>query len=221
MRNALIIVPLIMIAAVVQKLCFSQRFVKQTDGLSPATILEQGLRGIAAVQAYNLEEKVGKDFSESLKPEAAGKIKLGIVSGLVYGFSQFAIFSTFAVVFYVGAILLTQQGLLFVNFFTSLLAVMFGAIGVASVNADFKSKQDGQAAGIGMNVSCFENVSFVSFTLILPFIVNTSAARIFAISDEPLDTTDPFCDKGDKPGSLSGSITFDSCYFSYPTRLVR
>jgi len=187
---ALCCVPLIMIAAVVQKLCFSQRFVKQTDGLSPATILEQGLRGIAAVQAYNLEEKVGKDFSESLKPEAAGKIKLGIVSGLVYGFSQFAIFSTFAVVFYVGAILLTQQGLLFVNFFTSLLAVMFGAIGVASVNADFKSKQDGQAA----------------------------AARIFAISDEPLDTTDPFCDKGDKPGSLSGSITFDSCYFSYPTR---
>lgn len=140
-------VPMIMGAAVVQKICFSRRFVKKAEGLSPATILEQGLRGIAAVQAYNLEEKVGDDFSQSLKPEAAGKVKLGIISGLVYGFSQFAIFASFALVFYVGAILLTTQGMLFVDFFTSILAVMFGAIGVASVNADFKSKQDGQAAG--------------------------------------------------------------------------
>lgn len=54
----------------------------------------------------------------------------------------------------------------------------------------------------------------------LPFIANASAARIFAISDDPLDTTDPFCGKGEKPDSLNGSITFDSCYFSYPTRYV-
>lgn len=46
------------------------------------------------------------------------------------------------------------------------------------------------------------------------------AARIFAIADEPLGTTDPFCGKGDSPSSLSGSIAFDSCYFSYPTRYV-
>lgn len=189
---ALACVPLIMCAAVVQALCFSQRFVKETDGLSPATILEQGLRGISAVQAYNLQDKVGNDYSESLRPEAAGKVKLGVVSGLVYGFSQFAIFASFALIFYIGSIMLTQYGMLFVNFFTSILAVMFGAIGVASVNADFKAKQDGQAA----------------------------AARIFKISDEPLDSTDPFCDKGQKPSSVSGSITYDACYFSYPTRQV-
>jgi len=144
---ALACVPLIMCAAVVQAICFSQRFVKQDDGLSPATILEQGLRGISAVQAYNLEGKVGDDYCESLKPEASGKVKLGCVSGMVYGFSQFAIFSSFALIFYVGAWLLVNKGLLFVNFFTSILAVMFGAIGVASVNADFKARQDGQAAG--------------------------------------------------------------------------
>jgi len=144
---ALACVPLIMCAALVQAICFSKRFVRQEDGLSPATILEQGLRGISAIQAYNLEGKVSDNYSESLKPEAAGKVKLGCVSGMVYGFSQFAIFSSFSLIFYVGSWLLARQGLLFVNFFTSILAVMFGAIGVASVNADFKARQDGQAAG--------------------------------------------------------------------------
>lgn len=189
---ALCCVPLIMCAAVVQAICFSQRFIKEDDGLSPATILEQGLRGISAVQAYNIQGKVGDDYSESLKPEAAGKVKLGIVSGLVYGFSQFATFASFALIFFVGSLLLVNQGLQFVNFFTSILAVMFGAIGVASVNADFKAQQDGQAA----------------------------AARIFKIADDPLDSTDPFCDKGEKPSSVDGSITYDACYFSYPTRYV-
>lgn len=187
---ALACVPLIMCAAFVQALCFSQTFVKETDGLSPATILEQGLRGISAIQAYNLQGKVADDYSESLKPEAAGKVKLGMVSGLVYGFSQFAIFASFALIFYVGSILLVEYGMQFVDFFTSILAVMFGAIGVASVNADFKAKQDGRAA----------------------------AARIFKISDEQLDSTDPFCNKGEKPSSVEGAIDYDACYFAYPTR---
>ena len=58
------------------------------------------------------------------------------------------------------------------------------------MNADFKAKQDGQAA----------------------------AARIFAITDAPLDNSDPFSDKGEKPSSLDGAISFESCCFHYPTR---
>jgi ABC-type multidrug transport system fused ATPase/permease subunit len=187
---AIACVPLIMGASVVQALCLSKRFVKEHEGLSPATILEQGLRGITAVQAYNLQGRVGDDYSTALQPEVKGKVKLGFISGAVYGFSQFAIFVSFALVFFVGSKLLLEQGLLFVDFFTSILAVMFGAIGVGQVNADFKAQQDGRAA----------------------------AARIFAIADEPLDEMDPFSEKGEKLSSLDGSIAFESCYFNYPSR---
>ena len=58
------------------------------------------------------------------------------------------------------------------------------------VCADFKSRQDGQAA----------------------------AARIFAIVDEPFDDTDPFSAEGKTPDSLSGFIKFDKCHFAYPSR---
>eukprot|EP00978_Attheya_sp_CCMP212_P044954 scaffold328193_cov44-Attheya_sp.AAC.1 len=63
----------------------------------------------------------------------------------------------------------------FATFFTGVLAVMFGAIGVAQVNADFNARKDGQAA----------------------------AARIFKIVDEPLDGTDPFSEAGDTPDSFN------------------
>ena len=55
---ALACVPFIMGAAIIQKVCMSKRFVEETDGLSPPTLLEQGLRGISSIQAYGLEEKM-------------------------------------------------------------------------------------------------------------------------------------------------------------------
>lgn len=78
----------------------------------------------------------------------------------------------------------------FTSFFTALLAIMFAAFGVGQVNADFNSKYAGLAA----------------------------AQRIFNLIDEPLDNDDPFSTAGDKPGSLTGSITFHDVSFSYPTR---
>ena len=125
-----------------------------------------------------------------LVPERKGKTRKGVIAGLVFGLSQCSIFCSFALVFWVGSELLTQNKVDFVSFFTPVLAVMFGAVAVAQVNADFSSRQDGQAA----------------------------AARIFKIVDEPLDDKDPFSKEGQKLSSLSGAITYEAVSFAYPTR---
>ena len=91
--------------------------------------MEQGLRGIASVQAYGLESKVGADYEVSLEPESNGKVKQGMVAGAVFGFTQFSVFVSFALVFFVGSQLLVQVKIDFISFFTSVLAVMFGALG--------------------------------------------------------------------------------------------
>ena len=109
---------------------------------------------------------------------------------MVFGFSQFAIFVSFSILFLVGSYLLITYGIMFVDFFTSLLAVMFGALGVAQINADFNARADGLLA----------------------------AGRLFALIDEPLDDTDPFDATGDKPNSLDGNINFEGINFHYPTR---
>jgi ATP-binding cassette subfamily B (MDR/TAP) protein 1 len=186
---AIACVPLIVGAPVLLARCTNPRVVEQ-EGLSSATILERGLHDISLIQAYNLQEAVSDQYAEALKPDASYKVKQGVYSGLVFGFSQFAIFSTFAIIFYAGIQLMINGKVAFVDFFTALLAVMFAAFGVGQTNADFSSKRKGLAA----------------------------AARIFAIADEPLDKDDPFSQKGTTPSSIVGSVTFESITFSYPTR---
>ena len=88
-------VPLIMGAAFVQAKCTKRKVIEQ-DGVSSATILERGLDNIALVQAYDLQENVSDQYSKSLAPVAKDKVRQGVISGAVFGFSQFAIFCTFA-----------------------------------------------------------------------------------------------------------------------------
>eukprot|EP01082_Thalassiosira_pseudonana_P012541 g11433.t1.1.5e17418b g11433 g11433.t1 contig5:842324-846534(+) len=142
---AIACVPLILAAGFFQVICLKKRMKTAIDGPSPPTIMEQGLRGIASVQAYNLETKVGDDYEQALEPESSGKVRRGIVAGFVFGFSQMAIFVSFSIIFYVGTNMLVSEGLFFTNFFTALLSVMFGALGASQVSADFNSRQRGRA----------------------------------------------------------------------------
>lgn len=140
---AIACVPFIMIAGMLQVCCSRKKMKSETEGVSPPTIMEQGLRGIASVQAFNLENKVGDDYANALEPESAGKVKSGMIAGFVFGFSQMAVFVSFAVVFAVGSKLMIQVEIGFEEFFTSVLAVMFGALGASQVSADFNSRQRG------------------------------------------------------------------------------
>ena len=188
--TAILCVPIIMASSFVQTCCLRRTSTHRDEGLSPESIFENGLRGIDAVQSYGLHLKVADDYSKALIPQSKNHTRVGVMAGLVYGLSQFATFGSFAIVFYVGVDLLISQKVNFVEFFTPLLAVMFGAIGIAAVNADFNAQKDGLAA----------------------------ANRIFKIIDEPLDNMDPFNTGGETPGSLNGSLVFKDCTFAYPTR---
>lgn len=143
---AIACVPFIMIAGMIQVCCLRKKTLGPINSPSPPTIMEQGLRGISSVQAYNLESKVGDDYERALGPESGGKVRSGIVAGTAYGFTQMAVFVSFAVVFYVGSILMLDGRVDFVGFFTSVLAVMFGALGASQVSADFNSRQRGLVA---------------------------------------------------------------------------
>jgi ABC-type multidrug transport system fused ATPase/permease subunit len=186
---AIACIPFIMFASFVQAKCTKYAQFKQ-QGVSSSTILEQGLREISLVQAYSLQEKVADDYDNALAPFSKHKVKEGAIAGFVFGFSQFAIFTTFSLLFYAGVQLMVKGQVSFTNFFTALLAVMFAAFSLGQANSDFDAQRNGEEA----------------------------AARIFAIVDEPHDSTDPFSSVGSMPSSLDGSIDFNQCYFAYPTR---
>mmetsp|Transcript_84198 Transcript_84198/g.126234 ORF Transcript_84198/g.126234 Transcript_84198/m.126234 type:complete len:1341 (+) Transcript_84198:186-4208(+) len=189
--TAIACLPLMVVAGLLQTLCTGQKYKPESEGeLSPPTILEQGLRGITSVQAYNLQDKVGDDYATALEPEKAGKVREGIASGLVFGFSQCMVFSSFALVFYVGTDLLVEVEINFLEFFTALLAVMFGAIGASQVSADFRERQLGRAA----------------------------AARLFSVIEEDSVEDGNHIPEPENGGSVEGGLEFKECEFAYPTR---
>lgn len=132
---AMACIPFIVGAGMLQSWCTKPRVIEQRGGISAATILERGLNDISLIKAFNMQEKVSDQYSEALKPDAAYKAKAGLYSGLAFGFSQFATFSTFALLFYAGIMLMVNQKVAFPNFFTSLLAVMVSVpLSVATIN---------------------------------------------------------------------------------------
>lgn len=58
----------------------------------------------------------------------------GLIAGAAFGYSQAIIFWVFALLFYVGAVLVDDGTVEYKNFFTAMFAVIFGAFGVGQVS---------------------------------------------------------------------------------------
>jgi ABC-type multidrug transport system fused ATPase/permease subunit len=129
---AIACVPFILFASFVEARC-TRRAEYVEKGVSASTIMEQGIREISLVQAYNLEVNMADSYAKALEPLSMNKVKEGIAAGFVFGFSSFATYSTFAILFYAGLELMSSQKVDFSDFFASLLAVMFAALTVAQV----------------------------------------------------------------------------------------
>lgn len=189
---AIACVPFILGAGILQVSCSGRQPIRDDDGnsVSPATLLERSFHDIIVLQAYNLQDSVSEQYCEACVPDAAYKKKQGFYSGLAFGFSQFSVFSTFALIFWAGIRLMVNGKVGFVEFFVSLLAVMFSALGAGQTGADFSSRRAGLEAG----------------------------SRLFEVADEEMDEDDPLSINGEKLDKLSGTVDFKACHFAYPVR---
>eukprot|EP00985_Skeletonema_marinoi_P011151 scaffold5282_cov242-Skeletonema_marinoi.AAC.1 len=159
--------------------------------VSPETLLERSLANIVVLQAFGLRDDTSRKYDLALEPDANFKKKSAAYTGLAFGLSQFAVFGTFAVVFYAGVSLMLSGKLQFTDFFVALLSVMFSSFGAGQCGADFSSRKRGLE----------------------------SAARLFEVADGSMeDGNDPTSDAGNKPDSLEGKVSFKNCHFAYPTR---
>jgi ATP-binding cassette subfamily B (MDR/TAP) protein 1 len=187
---AICCIPFILGASILQAKCASRqpKHRREINSVSAATLLERAFHDIVVLQAYGLQDDASMKYSKSLEPDSEFKKKQGFYNGLAFGISQFAVFSTFAIIFSVGIQLMINLQIGFIDFFVALLAVMFSALGAGQTGADFSSRQAGLEAG----------------------------ARLFEIVDGSADEDDPLSMKGSKPSSLIGKVEFKACHFAYP-----
>ena len=195
---AICCIPFILGASILQATCAARqpKHRLEANSVSAATILERAFHDIVVLQAYGLQDDASMKYANALEPDADFKKKQGFYNGLAFGISQFAVFSTFALIFWAGIKLMIKGRLEFIEFFVALLAVMFSAFGAGQTGADFSSRQTGLEA----------------------------AARLFAIVDGSSDNNDenhnddPLSTVGSTPSSMHGKVEFKACHFAYPTR---
>ncbi|CAM9323517.1 unnamed protein product [Pylaiella littoralis] len=189
---AFAMIPLIAFAGIVQMAMLTGGY-GDDDGLDggggAAGLLSSSLQGMTTVTAFNMQEKLAQDYKEASESSLDARRRRGLIAGGAFGYSQAIIFWVFALLFYVGAILVDDGTLEYDRFFTAMFAVIFGAFGVGQISSDTKDASEGEQA----------------------------AAKIFRLTDEPLNI-DPLSEEGAKPGEVEGALEFKNIFFAYPSR---
>jgi ATP-binding cassette subfamily B (MDR/TAP) protein 1 len=189
---AVALVPLIGFAGVVHMAMLNGAY-GDTEGLdggrSASSILSGTLNAISTVHAFNMQRRMCDTFHAAIKDSGAGRRKRGLVSAVVFGYSQGITFWAFAFLFWYGSIFVSDGTVSFLHFFMSMFCVILGAFGVGQVNADMGAQKAGQQA----------------------------AARVFRLCDSDFKI-DPLSETGAKPKSVIGAISFKQIVFAYPSR---
>ncbi|KAF8018914.1 hypothetical protein BT93_H3722 [Corymbia citriodora subsp. variegata] len=152
-------------------------------------VANDAVGGIRTVASFCAESKVMDLYEEKCEGPKEQGVRLGVVSGIGYGFSFFVLYCTNAFLFYIGAIMVQRGKATFPEVFKVFFALIISAYGVSSSSAsapDTKKAKD-------------------------------SAASIFSILDSK-PQIDSSNDEGIVLENVTGNIELEHVSFTYPTR---
>ncbi|CAL9225482.1 unnamed protein product [Arabidopsis halleri] len=152
-------------------------------------IANDAVSSIRTVASFCAEKKVMNLYEKKCEGPKKQGVRLGIVSGLGYGFSFFALYCINALCFYIGSLLIQHGKATFREFFIVFFALTVTAIGISQTSAmapDMTKAKD-------------------------------SAASIFDILDSK-PKIDSSSDEGTTLENVKGDIEFQHVSFRYPTR---
>ncbi|EFH44464.1 hypothetical protein ARALYDRAFT_355242 [Arabidopsis lyrata subsp. lyrata] len=152
-------------------------------------IANDAVSSIRTVASFCVEKKVMNLYEKKCEGPKKQGVRLGIVSGLGYGFSFFALYCINALCFFIGSLLIQHGKATFREFFIVFFALTVTAIGISQTSAmapDMTKAKD-------------------------------SAASIFDILDSK-PKIDSSSDEGTTLEIVKGDIEFQHVSFRYPTR---
>ncbi|KAL6133606.1 hypothetical protein ACLB2K_065840 [Fragaria x ananassa] len=152
-------------------------------------VANEAIGSIRTVASFCSEQKVMNAYEKKCEGPMKQGVRLGVVSGVGFGFSFFVMFCTNALIFYIGAILVKNGQAKFDQVFMVFFALTISAVGV--------SESSGMAPDSNK--------------------AKDSAASIFKILDSKPEI-DSSSDEGLTLPSVSGKIDLEHVSFKYPTR---
>lgn len=149
----------------------------------------EAISNIRTVASLCREETFISKYEQLTEKPHKDSMKKAHMIGLAFSFTMSLIFFTYSASFYVGAILIRDDGLSFEDVFKVFSAIVFGAMSIGE--ASHFAPDYGKA--------------------------KSAANRLFYLLDR-VPSIDNFSTEGKKPAACSGSIEFKDVGFVYPTR---
>jgi ATP-binding cassette subfamily B (MDR/TAP) protein 1 len=120
------VIPVLLIAGKVQNQ-FTNGYSIQTDEANKRCHQKvvDALINFKTVVSFNLQKRFENYYEELLAEPRKVAIKRGNIVGLTFGFAQALISCIFAMIFYIGALLIRDKGLKVLDIYTSIYAIMF------------------------------------------------------------------------------------------------
>ena len=100
-------------------------------------IATEAFRSIRVVQAFNLQDSVEALWENFSTADAKGKAKRAHVTGIGFGFSQFAMFAIYSLAFWYGGKKVESGDLTLEEMFKVFFAVLMGAMGAGNTQMAF------------------------------------------------------------------------------------
>ncbi|XXG67844.1 hypothetical protein AAC387_Pa06g1095 [Persea americana] len=152
-------------------------------------VANDAVSSIRTVASFCAEQKVIDIYKKKCEAPAKQGVRQGIVSGLGFGFSNFVLFCSYALIFYVGARFVEHGKATFSQVFNVYFALTMAALGVS------------QSSAMAPDVTKAKNAT----------------TSIFALLDRK-SKIDSSNDEGITLPSVKGDIEFQHVSFKYPTR---
>ena len=153
-------------------------------------ILSESVINTKTIYSYNFQNKIVNYYSDIVGSKSKRVVNSSIVFGLLYGISQFIIYGAFATLYYVGALLIYKQTLLFPDMNKAIFCIIFSINSLGAVQMYVGDAAKSQEA----LVSLYK-------------VINKKSAI------DPLEER-----SAHKTEKLSGKIEFKNVKFVYPTR---
>ena len=154
-----------------------------------ADIAQQVLSSIRTVYAFGGEEKEKKRYAQQLDVAEKQGLRNQLFNGSGLGTVQFFVFNTYALAFWYGHVLVVNKTMNTGEVINVIFAIIIGAFSLGNASPHIASV--GNALG--------------------------AAKKVFEII-ERVSPIDPLSEKGEKPSSVQGKVTFENIGFHYPTR---
>ena len=152
-------------------------------------ILSESVINTKTIFSYNFQRKIVDFYSELISTKNKNVVKSSLIFGVLYGISQFILYGAFAALYYVGALLIYDNTIIFQNMNKAIFCIIFSMNGLGSIQMYIGDAAKAQDALISLYK-----------------VINKKS------------TIDPLEKKSFDIVKYKGKIEFKNVQFIYPTR---